>query len=600
MTPSESKDTTAPLGASEQPPQDDDALLATVKQVIVRSTRKSASRFAPLISAVSIALRQPQDDDSTADGQDVEVAIYTPLNAGTTSAYYRRLERYVHNLLPGEMAEFVRLVDQICGETANGDDDEEEDDDEGEDKRGKSAKMKRLQQQIGDRDQVIHAYQVQVDELEKGLEQKNAGSGDDKHKASELRRARNLLAQRDLDLADAQARIAELEREVEARDAESEDEEEKAAQMKKLQELLEESTDDLKTQKALNVDLNGELTGYRRRDAAASSAPRGNAGNNDKVVAATGARDADDSEDDALTFDHADGPEPSVDGARLPKKPTSRAPSTMPPPSMTPFGQLSKQNAQEDNPQHQSARQGSKADEQSETTKRPTETDQPDKTKNRKSRSGMYLNGYDLEYGPPKSINGSDPEATRRQIRRESKDLLKKGKSNPETPENATTGTFAADEGTETPSGKATKSGSGRKQSIVSTKGRKSTDDNVDEADDEYTSDVEEPPKPTSKKKRKADESDEEEEPVTSKKPRFGRKLQSVEEESDNEDKPVHAAKRPDVSSGSKAKVKVSNAKQSAKRKVAQDDSAEFEGGMLNPMFISSAEETDSDMEDDY
>ena len=41
------------------------------------------------------------------------------------------------------------------------------------------------------------------------------------------------------------------------------------------------------------------------------------------------------------------------------------------------------------------------------------------------------------------------------------------------------------------------------------------------------------------------------------------------------------------------------HAKQNAKRKAARDDSAESEGGMSDPIFISSGGETDSDTEDE-
>jgi hypothetical protein len=121
--------------------------------------------------------------------------------------------------------------------------------------------------------------------------------------------------------------------------------------------------------------------------------------------------------------------------------------------------------------------------------------------------------------------------------------------------------------------------------------------DNVNEADDEPDIDVQEPRKPGSKKKRKAEISDEEEKPAISKKPRRAPKLQPVEEESDEEDKHVHATKSSSVSSGQQAKL--SRAEQGAKRKATQNDSAESEGGMSDPIYIPTDSDTDSGAEDE-
>lgn len=139
--------------------------------------------------------------------------------------------------------------------------------------------------------------------------------------------------------------------------------------------------------------------------------------------------------------------------------------------------------------------------------------------------------------------------------------------------------------------------GPSRRQSISAAKAAQSTNDNVNEADDESGMDVEEPHKaPISKKKRKAESSDGEEQPATSKKPKIAPKLPSLEEESDDEETDVCAAKSSRASSRPKAKM--SRAQQGAKRKVA-NDSAESEGGMSNPIDISTDSDTDSDAADD-
>ena len=516
-----------PSTADETVFQDSGALLATIKQVITRSTRQCTAPFAPLISAVSIGLREPKDDYSAAN-QDVEVYIYAPFNGGNTGAIYQRLEGYLHKLQPEEMDRFVRLVDQFRSETADDDDDDEDEFDDGEGERGRSAEIERL---------------------------------------------KGMLVERD-------SKIAKLKKQVEQRDAESEDLEEKTAELEKLRKDLIKSEESLVKQAARISVLEEEVGWYHRNPTKTPPALSGNAGNADNAAAAIGARDCGDLGDDAPTSSHNDGPEPSVEGAELPKKPAPRGPTKKPASTMPPF-----------TPMPKITRSSSQATNQSGTSKKPPRKDQ------KADGSGTYGNGYESHDGEAWGIDDHDPEEPIREARRKSRQANAKGTSDPQTPEDATTSTSAAGESTGMPSGQATKGATGRKQSTVSTKGRKSTDDNVNEADDEYTSDVEEPRKQILKKKRKADDSDEEEMQTTSKKPKRGTKLQSVEEESDNDDKPVHAARRPAVSSGPKANL--SRAKASAKRNVARDDSYEFEGGMLNPMFISSAEETDSDIEDE-
>lgn len=171
------------------------------------------------------------------------------------------------------------------------------------------------------------------------------------------------------------------------------------------------------------------------------------------------------------------------------------------------------------------------------------------------------------------------------------------GNSSSQSPEDAATGTSAAGQSINTSSGQAITGGPGRKQSKASTKARKSKNDRGSEADDESTVAVEEPRKTDPKQKRKAETSEGGEQPKNSKKLRHATILPPVEEESDNDDKRVHVAKSTRVSSASKAKLL--QTKQNAKRKIARDESAASEGGMSDPIYISSGEDTDSDTEDE-
>lgn len=275
--------------------------------------------------------------------------------------------------------------------------------------------------------------------------------------------------------------------------------------------------------------------------------------------------------------------EQSGDELEISEKPAPRASSKKTPSNLPAY-----------TPMPKTTRSNSKATNQSETTQKLKQEPPADEVFNGK---GVHKT-YTLDDKPPKSINhGVDPEAIRRKIRRESRALVAKGSSDPETPENAATGTSTAGGSTDTPFGRTIGGGPGRKQSRASTKAAQATNDSVEDADNESAVDVEEPRKSQRKKKREAETSDGEEQPATSKKPKRKPFQQPrVEEESDSEYEHVHAAKGSSVSSGTKARLP--RAKQNAKGKVA-NDSAESEGGMSNPIDIPSGEDTDSSAEDE-
>jgi hypothetical protein len=400
-------------------------------------------------------------------------------------------------------------------------------------------------------------------------------------------------------LTDSTDYAAKLERQVKRQDAEIEELEETASKLKAPRKSVDQKKAASNRRTALNDELE-ELAWYRRNSTKDPPAFGDSADNVDDAGAGIGARGADDAEDNTFTSDHADNHESSVNSAKAPKKPEPRRPSTQKPtptrPVFTPTPEL---NAKDDKLQyHRSTRQGSKAIERSETKKKPEEKDQPVKTTERNPGSGVYHYGYDIDYEAPKSINeGVDPEAIIQEARRKSRQANVKSSSDPETPQNTAAGTPAAGQNTDTPFGQVI---AGRKQSKASTKTPRSTNDDANDADDDSDEDFKEPRKSISKKKRKAESSDGEDQSKTSKKPRRdARILQSVKEEPEDDGTHARVAKGArKVSAGPKAKSLLN--RQDAKCKVAQDDSAKSEGGMSDPICISSGEDTDSDTDDEY
>ena len=378
-------------------------------------------------------------------------------------------------------------------------------------------------------------------------------------------------------------------------DADGEDDDEKTAELEKLREQVKRREKRLNEQAAYHEELQEEVAWYRRHSTMTPPAFRGNANNADEVTAGNGAREADDAEDNAGNFDHGD---PSVDGPELLEDAAQPQSSKKPTPTRPPFTHNPKQNTKEDKPQERrSERQGSKANEQSETTSKPTEKDQSGKTEKRRG-TGVFRNGYEWKYELPKSINeGLDPEEAMKKGRDRARQQKAEGNSSSQSPEDAATGTSAAGQSINTLSGQAPTRGSGRKQSQASTKPRKSKNDHGSEADYESAVAVEEPRKTDPKQKRKVETSEEGNQPTNSKKLRRAKILPPVEEESDNENRHVHAAKGSHKPSVSKAKLVRTN--QSAKRKIARDELAESDGGMSDPICISSGEDTDSETEDE-
>ncbi|GAB7328374.1 hypothetical protein MBLNU13_g00358t1 [Cladosporium sp. NU13] len=486
--------------------QDPDAVLAALERIIVRSARVFARPLAPAITSISIALRELQDDAPTVD-QEVNLRVYMPFNADNNGASYRRVEGELRNLQTDEMERFVSLVDGVRAERGDG----------------------------GGR--------------EKEAEQNRGNPKNHKGEASDLERLRKIAA-----------RIAELERKVKQRDDEREDDKKKASRSEKLQELLDRTNVDLFKANADNEELKEELMMYRRDPKKHPLALHKNGydDEDDDVVEETVERGADDAEDDAPTFDHADDSAPTVADAKVSKKPASGAPSKKPPSTMPSYTPMPK--PIQSNP---------KVTDQSETSKKPPSTGR------KKGGKDTYKNGYESDDGPPWGINDYEPEKAGR-TRRQSRQIIANNSSDQQTPEGAATGTSAAGKTTDTPSGQITTGGPGRKQSKAPIKGRKSKNDQGSEADVDFHEDCEKPVEPVSKKKRKTETSDGEEQPTTSKKPRRPTNMQPVEEESDHEDRQVHAAKGSRASSVSKAKLL--QAKQNAKRKIARDDSAESEG----------------------
>lgn len=602
--PTKAGKTPAPTTAAKAPrpaddeflSQDPDAVLSALHRIILRSTRQFARQFAPAIASISIALRELQDDAVTVD-QEVSVRTYTSFNAANNGASFRRLEGELHNLQPEEKAEFLRLVEHVCGDAADDDDDE--------DGQEKSAEIERLQARlatsIADSNEIAESYEARINDPEKQLKKTGADDGSGGAKTSELKELRDIATGLEKRLTDSNDYVAKLERQVKRQDAEIEEHEETASKLKAPRKSVgqEKAVPDRRV--ALNEELE-ELAWYRRNSTKDPPAFGDSADNVDDTGAGIGARGADDAEDNTVTPDHADNHELSVNSAKAPKKPETRRTSTQkPPPTRPVFTPTPGLNAKDDKLQyHRSTRQGSKAIEQSETKKKPKEKDQPVKTTERKPGSGVYHYGYDIDYEAPKSINeGVDPEAIIQEARRKSRQANVKSSSDPETPENAAPGTSAAGRNTDTSSGQATTGGTGRKQSKASTKTRKSTNDDAGDADEESGVEVEEPRKSISRKKRKAESSDGEQQSTTSKKPRRdARILQPVMEEPEDDDRHARVAKGTrKVSSGPKAKPLLD--RQDAKRKVAQD-SAESEGGMSDPICISSGEDTDSDTDDEY
>jgi hypothetical protein len=600
--PTKAGKTPAPTTAAKAPrPADDeflsqgpDAVLSALHRIIYRSTRQFARQFAPAIASISIALRELHDDAVTVD-QEVSVRTYTSFNAANNGASFRRLEGEVHNLQPEEKAEFLRLVEHVCGEAADDDDDE--------DGQEKSAEIERLQARlttsIADSNVIVESYEARINELEKQLKKTGTDDGSDGAKTSKLEKLRNIATDLEKRLTDSTDYVAKLERQVKRQDAEIEELEETASKLKAPRKSVDQKKAASNRRMALNDELE-ELAWYRRNSTKDPPAFGDSADNVDDTGAGIGARGADDAEDNTITSDHADNHESSVNSAKAPKKPEPRRPSTQkPPPTRPVFNPTPELNAKVDKLQyHRSTRQGSKAIEQPETKKKPKEKDQPVKPTQRKRGSGIFHYGYEMDYQAPKSINeGVDPEAIIQEARRKSRQANVKSNSDPETPQNTAAGTPAAGQNTDSPFGQAI---AGRKQSKASTKTLKSTNDDANDADDDSDEDFKEPRKSISKKKRRAESSEEEEQPAASKKPRRdARILQPVMEEPEDDGKHARAFKgKGGVSSGPKAML--SRAQQSAKRKIAKDDSAESEGGMSDPICISSAEDTDSDTDDEY
>jgi hypothetical protein len=400
----------------------------------------------------------------------------------------------------------------------------------------------------------------------------------DREEGPKIERLEGMLFERD-------SQLAKLRKQVDQRDTKSEDDEAKASEWRSLRDKLEEKTKRLRDQKALTEGLNDELKIWRDLDAKRASVSRGNAGNADDIAAGTGEGDADGADDDAPTFDHADDFESSVNGTGLSKKPETRHASTKKPlpnkPSFTPTPRTTRLNSQT-------------------TTDQPATSKKPQRTGQTKGGTSAFLNGYEEDDGEAWSINDDDPEKIRRDLQKKSREANAKGSLDPETPANAATGTSAAGDSTGTLAGQTPTEGPGRKQSKVTPRAAKPATKKVEETEDESDQGIEVSRKPVSEKKRKAETLDREEQPATSKKPKRATKLQPVKEnsESHNEDKQLHADKGRRASSGPKAKL--SRAQQDVKRKVARDDSAESEGGMSDPICISSGEDTDSDADDEY
>jgi hypothetical protein len=486
--------------------------------------------------------------------QDVEVYIYTPLDEGNTSATYRRLEGYLRKLQHEEMARFVRLVKSVRAEKAGEEDDEADADDH------------------------------------------------DGKEGTETKKLKDMLLERD-------SQIAKLKKQVKQQDAESEHKEEKTAKLEQLRQKLSRREKSLAEQKALNEDFNNELKAWRDLDAKRASVSRGNAANADDMAAGTReGDDDDDADDDASIIDHDDDIESSVDGAELSKKPGSRTPSVKPPQSKPPQSKLPQtkppqtkplptkapQSMPPFTPMPRPTRSNSQATMFSGISKKPERTGQT------KGGTGAFHYGYQEDDGEAWGINDEDPEKIGRDLEKKSREANAKGSSDPETPANAATGTSAAGDSTGTLAGQTNTERPGRRQSKACARTRKSTNDDANDADNDSDEDFKELRKSISKKKRKAELSDGEDQSTTSKKPRRdARILQSVKEEPEDDGKHARVAKGTrKVSAGPKAKSLLN--RQDAKRQVAQDDLAESEGGMSDPICISSAEDTDSDTDDEY
>lgn len=529
--------------ADETSLQDPDASLESLKQAIVRCARHFiGTPFAPDISSISIAVHASQDSHDAAD-REVDVYAYTPFNGGNASESFRRLEGYIHNLQPNEKAEFVRLVDRVRGDA-------------------------------GER------------------------AGDGGHKYRELVAERKaLLAERDTLLAERDTHITQLKKLSKQQDADSEDNEAKTAELEALRAKLDKNTQILKDQKALNEALNDELKIWRDIDSKRSSPFLDTADDDNNATAKVSARgvidteDADDVEDDVeiededsedengenettnpdeIEFDDAEIPsdvEDVHDASELTSEKSKPLKITKPTRSISTMGSFTPM------PKHPVKGKGKAAESEGESD---SSEESPQDVKKGRKPSGLWLNGYSTTSKPPKNAWPEiDVDKTWKKPR-EKRNASK-----------ATESQGAADAATPGPS---------RRQSRTAAKAAQSTNDNVNEADDESAGDAEEPHKPPPKKKRKAESSDREEQPATSKKPKRKPFEKLVEEESDSEDKHIHAAQGPSVSSGTKAKLP--RAKQNARRKVA-NDSAESEGGRSNPIDIPSGEDTDSDTEDE-
>ncbi|KAM0705920.1 hypothetical protein Q7P35_007280 [Cladosporium inversicolor] len=383
-----------------------------------------------------------------------------------------------------------------------------------------------------------------VDRL-RGDAGERAGDGGSKLKEVIAQR-KALLTERDALLAERDSHIAQLKRQSKQQDADSEDDEAKTAELEALRAKLDKKTQILKDQKALNEALNDEVKIWRDLDSKRSPELLDAADKNDNVKAKASVRGDIDTEDtgvveddvdiegegngttnrDEIDFDDAEvssdtkdvndasklSSDKSSEKSNPSNKPVRGTKSTKPTSTMDPFTFM---------PKHLAKGKGkSEGEDESDSSKEP-----PQDVKKGRKTSGLWGNG----------------QASKFQV--------------------------VADAATPGPS---------RRQSISAAKAAQSTNDNVNEADDESGMDVEEPHKaPISKKKRKAESSDGEEQPATSKKPKIAPKLPSLEEESDDEETDVCAAKSSRASSRPKAKM--SRAQQGAKRKVA-NDSAESEG----------------------
>lgn len=464
------------------------------------------------------------------------------------------------------MAHFLELVDRVCGEAAH----------DGDDGKTERSEVKRLQERLDDNNEIIQAYAARIDQLETEAKQKLgdvAGEDDDgdEEESSQVRKLQGRLKQQGVLLDERQMSIDKLENRLKQRDADSEDAEETRSKLETVRKLLREEKAALARQVAVNKEYKEELAMYRRDPKKYPLASRKNSDDDDDDTAEeTGKRGADDAEDDVPTVDHADDHALSVADAKVTKKPGSHASTKKPRPPMPPV-----------TPAPKATRSNSTATDQSKTSKKP------ERTNRMEGGSGTFGNGFERQYGPSWGINDNDPEKTFRDNLRKSRQLEAKGTSDQQTPEGAAAGTSAADKNTDTPSGQTAARGPGRKPK----------NDQASEADVDSDQEFEEPRKSKAERKRKSESSDEEEQPKTSKKPKIAKKLQLVEEESDDEDKHVRAVKGSRASSASKAKS--SHTKQNVKRKAAQTDTVESEGGMSGPIFISSAEDTDSDTDDE-